>query len=658
MWAVETNDYPNVVLPDSVPGHDRILILDDLNRDGLADKVTVFAEGLNLATSLVLANGGVIVGQAPHMLFFPDANGDDRADERKVLFTGFPRGDTHGTISNLRYGIDNLIWGSEGYNGFRGTVGKTTYVRGQFGSGYFRFPKDGSDLEYVARTSNNTWGIGITEDNFIFGSTANSRPSDFVHIPLRYTRAMGARDTVLPDIADRVDVFPVRDILQVDQFGRYTAGSAHEIYTARAFPREYWNRVAFVAEPTAHVIGMFELSDNGSGMRAKNRWSLMASRDAWAAPVQVKVGPDGALWVSDFYTLVAQHNPTPENLSKDCCRNGPGNAYETPNRDRLHGRIYRISYDSAGAVPPMRLDRATPAQLIAALSNDNLFWRLTAQRLLVERGKRDVVPALVRLAGDQRVDAQGLNPAALHALWTLHGLGALDTDSAALGVARRALTHPAASLRRAALMTLPRSSALLDDILAAGILPDRNSPWTVEYTVPTGTLQDADAHVRLEALLVLSELPASERAGSAIRDIIGFPANARDPWIPDAVAIAGAKQDLGFLSTLLKLRPPGDSLAVLGMQRAVGKIARYHATKRDVALVVSLVGNVPQTAAPLAIALLNGLAEGWPEEQAPTLDPEHRTALRAAAAGAPGPLRDAFTKLAQRWGMPELFTTP
>src|SRR5687767_15972011 len=161
MWAVETNDYPNTVLPDSVRGNDRILILEDSNRDGLADRTIVFADGLNLATSIAFANGGVIVGQAPHMLYFRDTNGDDKADERKILFTGFPRGDTHGTISNLRYGFDNQVWGSVGYNGFRGTVGPTTYARGgagvtnTFGSGYFRFPKDGSDLEYIARTSNN-----------------------------------------------------------------------------------------------------------------------------------------------------------------------------------------------------------------------------------------------------------------------------------------------------------------------------------------------------------------------------------------------------------------------------------------------------------------------------------------------------------------------
>lgn len=655
MWAVETNDYPNTVLPDSAPGHDRILIIEDANRDGLADKTTVFADGLNLATSIVFANGGVIVGQAPHMLFFKDTNGDDKADERRILFTGFPRGDTHGTISNLRYGFDNQVWGSVGYNGFRGTVGPSTYERGRFGSGYFRFPVDGSDLEYVARTSNNTWGVAFTEDGFVFGSTANSRPSNFVHIPLRYYRGMGARDTVLPDIADRLDVFPVTEILQVDQFGRYTAGAAHEIYTARAFPKEYWNRMAFVAEPTAHLIGMFELSDNGTSFSAKNRWSLMASRDAWAAPVQVKVGPDGAVWVSDFYTLVAQHNPTPQNL-KGCCQNGPGNAYETPNRDRLHGRVYRIGYDSARATPAMRLDLATPAQLARALSNDNLFWRMTAQRLLVERGKQDVVPALIQLVNDHTVDGEGLNPGALHALWTLHGLGAVPGNAEALAAARNALYHPAASLRRAALMLLPRDQQLLDGLFAAGILPDRTSPWPVEYTVPTSILQDADAHVRLEALLVLSELPASPRAAAALAEIISLPSNARDAWIPDAVAIGGSKQGSAFLDDLIRRQvPANDSLAVAGMQRAVAKLGRYHAAQKDFGGVVSLISVVPQATPALAIGMLDGMAEGWPQDAPPMVSAEQKASLVAAARDASPELSAAFAKLAARWVMPDVF---
>jgi putative membrane-bound dehydrogenase-like protein len=666
MWAVETQDYPNNLLPDSVPGNDRILILDDKNANGRIEptEVTVFAGGLNLATSLAFADGGLVVAQAPHMLFLKDTNGDDKADEKRTIMTGFPRNDTHGSISNLRYGFDNQVWGSVGYNGFRGTVGGVTYARGAFGSGYFRFVADGSSLDYVARTGNNTWGVAFNEEGHVFGSTANSNPTNFVHIPGRYYRSIGQREPVLRDIADRMDVFPTTEIQQVDQFGRYTAGAAHEIYTARAFPSEYWNSRAFVAEPTAHVIGMFDLKPNGSAFRATNRWSLMASRDAWAAPVQVKVGPDGAIWVADFYTLVAQHNPTPTWLvpksAKDtvgCCGNGPGNAYETPNRDRLHGRIYRIAYDSAPTAPRLRLDNATPDQLVAALTNDNMFWRHTAQRLLVEKKLNTAAPALIRLVNTHTVDALGLNPGALHAVWTLDGLGLVRTAGPAQDAVRKALQHPAAAVRRAALQVLPRDAALLDGMLAAGIIPDRESPTSVSYTVNTGLLQDADAHVRVQALLTLSEVTPSAKTSTAVAEMMFAPENARDPWLPDAVAIAGAKQGVDFLrDAMLRRVPANDSVFVMGIRRAVTTMARSHAAKADASAMVTLIETVPRANERIALGLLDAIATSWPEETPPTFTDAQRATLRAAAAGASAPLTEAYGKVAARWGITDIFS--
>jgi uncharacterized protein len=659
MWAVETNDYPNRVLPEGQPGGDRVLILEDTNGDGRADNVSVFAEGLNLATSLVLVNGGVVVAQAPQMLFLKDTSGDGRADERTVLSDGWPRNDTHGTPSNLRYGLDNEVLGSVGYNGFRGTVGGKTWARGEFAAGYFRFPADGSRLEYLARTSNNTWGVAQSEDGFIFGSTANNRPSTFVHIPARYYHALGEREPTLPGIEDRADIYPLKEVLQVDQFGLYTSGAAHELYTARALPREYWNRKAFVVDPTGHLVGMFDLRRQGSAFRAINQWNFMASRDAWVAPVQVKVGPDGALWVSDFYTLVSQHNPTPNYKDGSCCPHGEGNAYETPNRDASRARIYRISHVDAGAYTPLRLDAATPRELVAALRHDNMFWRLTAQRLLVERRQLDVVPDLVALARDHTIDALGLNPGALHALWTLHGLRTLETDDRARQAARDALHHPAASLRRAALMVLPRTPQLLDDILRAGMLPERAAPGQMEYTVPSAVLQDADPGVRLEALLVLSEMSASPRAGAAIAEALRVPINARDAWMPDAIGIAGARQGPAFLQELLKqdiVAPAApDKEVVAGVARAVRRMARYHATSADAAVAVALLDTVPRVHPVVADGLLQGMADGWPDAQSPALTPAQQQSLAGVAATSPG-LAKQFTRLAERWAMPGAFT--
>jgi hypothetical protein len=204
-------------------------------------------------------------------------------------------------------------------------------------------------------------------------------------------------------------------------------------------------------------------------------------------------------------------------------------------------------------------------------------------------------------------------------------------------------------------MMLPRTEGLLDDILSAGLLPDRSSPWPVEYTVPTSILQDADAHVRLEALLVLSELPPSSRAAATIAEVIAFPANAKDPWTPDAVSMAGTRQGPAFLTELIKRRvPANDSLAVLGMQKAVHKIARAHATKADAGIALGLLTGVAGATEPLAIAMLNGMADGWPQESPPVLSPSQQAALGAAGRELPASLIPSWNKVLVRWGLPEI----
>ena len=213
----------------------------------------------------------------------------------------------------------------------------------------------------------------------------------------------------------------------------------------------------------------------------------------------------------------------------------------------------------------------------------------------------------------------------------------------------------ALELARTRRIEAPRTFAAMYDALVAPEQTESQAELLQRFDLPIALLQDADAHVRLEALLALSELPGSARAAAALGDIIASPENARDPWIPDAVAMAGVKQGPDFLAALLKRRVPGDSLAVVGMQRAVAKIARYHAGQQDAGAVVELIRGVPGATPQLAVAMLNGLADGWPQESPPTLSVEQRAALSAAGRGASGDLEAAFAKLAARWGLPTVF---
>ena len=525
LWIAETVDYPNELQPEG-QGRDRLKICEDTNGDGRADKFTIFADKLSIPTSFVFANGGVIVIHSGQTEFFKDTDGDDKADERKVLFTGWGMRDTHATASNLRYGFDGWIWGVVGYSGFRGTVGGKEI---RFGQGIFRFKPDGSALEFVRSSNNNTWGLGITEDNIIIGSTANGNASMYMPIPNRYYEAVnGWSASRLETIADSQRFYPMTEkVRQVDFHGRYTAGSGSAIYTARSFPKEYWNRVQFVAEPTGHLLGHFYLERRGADVIAHNARNFAASDDEWTAPIYAEVGPDGALWVVDWYNYIIQHNPTPRGF-----RTGKGAAYETSLRDKQHGRVYRVTHKQGKVSAPESLHKVTPEQLVAALKNDNLLWRMHAQRLLVERGKRDVVSALTDLIRDTRVDEIGLNTAAIHALWTLHGLDAVGER------ALPGLKHPSSAVRRAAAMVLPRDEPSRDALLGSKLL------------------EDPDAQVRMAALLALSEMPASDAAGSAVLASLQEPRNSDDRWIPDAATTAAARSDSGFLKAVLASYKP------------------------------------------------------------------------------------------------------
>ncbi len=139
-----------------------------------------------------------------------------------------------------------------------------------------------------------------------------------------------------------------KNLRQVDVHGGFTAAAGHSLYTARNFPKEYWNRIAFVNEPTGRIIHRVALQQKGSGfIEDGDGWNMLTSADDWAGPIQAEVGPDGAVWVVDWYDFIIQHNPTPSpNSGGYQAKNGKGNAYINPLRDHERGRIYRIVYKS------------------------------------------------------------------------------------------------------------------------------------------------------------------------------------------------------------------------------------------------------------------------------------------------------------------------
>ncbi|MDZ7691171.1 MAG: hypothetical protein U5K69_08555 [Balneolaceae bacterium] len=444
-----------------------------------------------------------------------------------------------------------------GILGFEGTIGGEKH---EFRMGTYRFTKDGSEFEFLQRTNNNTWGFGFNEGGDAFISTANGNPSTHMTIPQQtYSKLSSLDDSNTDRLANSARVITLTNLFrQVDWVGAYTAGSGHGVYTARTYPRKYWNQRAFVMDPTMQMVGEFILEDNGSSYRSYNPRNLVASDDEWFSPVVAEVGPDGQVWMADWYNYINQHN-----AESDRQEPTPGNAYANPLRDRQHGRIYRIVYEDGASTEDMTLEGASPQKLVATLSHDNMLWRMHAQRLLVERGETDVVPQLIELVNDKSVDQVGLNPGAIHGMWTLHGLGQMDgSNQEALQAAIDALNHPSAYVRRNALQVLPKTRDALQVIL------------------DSGALQDEDPKVQKQALLTLTEMPVSVQAGQAIFDLLESAQGTEDRWLKEAGALAASTHNGGFLGAADAAGMLPNNISVeeddIGLENVIAMVLQEH----------------------------------------------------------------------------------
>jgi uncharacterized protein len=626
LWIAETTDYPhNIQLSGSGNGNDRLVICEDTKGDGRMDKFTVWADKLSIPASFTFYQGGVLVFEGHKTVFLKDTNGEGKANYRKEMFGYWNENDTHGGVSNMRYGMDNWIWAMQGYNRSNVLVGGEQHT---FNQGFFRFKPDGSKLEFLRSTNNNTWGLGISEEGLVFGSTANANPSVYMAIPNRYYESVkGWKVGGLEKNGISGNPFfkPITDkVRQVDQFGRYTAAAGHALYTARNYPHEYWNRTGFVAEPTGHLVGTFVIRREGTQFKSSNPFNLVASDDEWTSPIFADVGPDGNVWVIDWYSYIVQHNPTPPGF-----KTGKGAAYSTELRNSRFGRIYKIVSESAKPQQPkMTLKDASPEKLVETLKNNNMFWRLHAQRLLVERGKSDVVPALIKLVQDPSVDEIGLNVGVMHGLWTLHGLGVLaNADGDAAKAAFGALTHQSPGVRRNAVQVVAMAPQADAAVLRAGLL------------------DDPDPHTRLAAFLALADMPPSAKSGQALVEALAKSTTFNDKLILDAITAAAAKNSQHFLIALA-----GQKTANTPTMNVAAIVAEHYARGGPVDSVRSVIAKLAEADPAVAEPVVRGLAKGWPTKVQPKLGDGLENDLLKLASRLSPTQRASVATMASAWG--------
>lgn len=524
-WLAVTPEYP--FKADKSPAKDAILILEDTNGDGALDKKSVFADGLVLPTSFIFHRDGLIVSQAPQILFLRDTNGDGRADRREVLFSGFGTYDTHAVINNLRWGLDGWVYGGQGYSGTQSTniINARGQSFGKIGNGVFRFKPDGSAIEQVTSFNGNSWGIDFNADGDLFFSKANGPHISHVVMSERYlSRGKLGDASSDKSIEDHQKVNPIfgdprHEYVQVAPVGVFTGASGCTVYSGGAWPEKY-NGSVFVCEPTVHIVHEDIVTRAESPTFEATRREddeFIAGTDLWFRPVHTGIGPDGAMYLLDFYNQAISHNDIRG------VAHGMGNAAVRPDRDHEHGRIWRLQHKQAPSrvVPVPQLAGAPSATLAAAFTHPNAWVRRTAQRLLAERQDSQSVASLVPLLTNRVTFAR------VHALWTLHAMNALSSSNLATAIRD---AHPTVQNNALRVMAELRS-APASNVMAAAVKQ----------------LKDTSERTRLEALLALSQWTPDKDAISAVHKLFSDMKDSKDMWAKSAMLAVARRAPTNFI---------------------------------------------------------------------------------------------------------------
>ncbi len=469
IFVVEMGDYP--YKPEEGKGLGVIRLLKDTDGDGKIDSSSVFAEGIADATSVLPWKGGIIVTAAPDILYMKDTDGDGKSDSTEVLFTGFFENNSEAQITSLRFGVDNWIYANN--NGQKGTVKfnrRPDAPAVATGGGDFRFRLDKNLFE--VESGNGQFGLAVDDwGNRFF--TQNTLHVQTAPIPRRYLY----RHEFLPSYAAVSNIYAhdlrvyqiseppywrversTRRQQAFDEAGQdrvehidshFTGASGGTLYASSLFPESFYGNV-FTAEVSCNLVhrDVIVPTDQGPFFSARRDPSEMdreflATKDTWFRPVNFNVGPDGALYLVDMYR---QHIETPVSIPDDLKEDMD---FLYGNR---HGRIYRIFPE--GKRPEMvapDLRNTSSAELVALLEKPDQWWRLQAQRLLLERQDKSVIGAVEALLNTHKDPRTRL-----HALYVLEGQDALQAKHVEV-----ALKDAEAQVRRHGVILAERFPELL-----------------------------------------------------------------------------------------------------------------------------------------------------------------------------------------------------
>ena len=448
LWIAMSEVYPHI--KPGQEANDKILILEDTDGDGRSDSTKVFVDGLLIPTGVAPGDGGAYVANSTQLLHFADSDGDGLADRKKVVLSGFGTEDTHHILHTLRWGPDGRLYFNQSIY-IHSHIETPWGVRRLNGGGIWRFFPPADELEVHARGFINTWGHHFDAVGQSFATDgAGGEGINYVIPGAAYVTAVGAPRT-LPGLNPGSPKY-----------------CGLEIVSGRQLPAD-WQGNLITADFRGHRVCRFRVVDDGAGFASKQLGDLVSSNHVAFRPIDIKMGPDGAIYIADWYNPIIQHGEVD---------------FRDPRRDHTHGRIWRITYKGNAAVPRPAIVSADVPTLFAQLNAPEGWTREQTRRELQERGPV-LKPQLDAWVASLSSDDTHADSQRLEALWIYE-----SWNTPAVDLLNRVIASASPQIRAAGMRVLSHWSEQI---------PDAQQKLAV-------SVLDPHPRVRLEAVRGLSRI--------------------------------------------------------------------------------------------------------------------------------------------------------
>lgn len=451
LWIATSEVYPHI--EPGKPARDKIIVLEDTDQDGVADRNTVFADGLLIPTGVMPGDGGAYVANSTELLHFKDTDGDLKADSKTILLSGFGTEDTHHILHTLR-------WGPEGHLYFNQSIYIHSHIETPWGvrrlnaGGIWQFRPETRELGVFMRGLVNSWGHVVDRYGQSFATDGAGGEGINYVIPGGY-------------------YFTAADAPRLLK-GLNPGSPKHcslEVVETPGLPPD-WQGHLITNDFRGHRVCRFKITEDRSGYVSQEQQEIIASDHVAFRPIDVRIGPDGAIYIADWYNPIIQHGEVD---------------FRDPRRDHTHGRIWRVTWNGAKnkrVTSPQ--DVATP-KLLERLRSADIWERHTARRELKERGA-DVLPDLKHWLSEIPVD-ESTEHLRLEALWCFQSQREINAD-----LLRQLLAASDGRIRAAAVRVLSHWKYAISD---ADELLDK-------------AVADSHPRVRLEAVRAISFSPLQD----------------------------------------------------------------------------------------------------------------------------------------------------